>query len=114
MLDPMQAPADRNNQIRVAITSLALASFGLVPVFVADSIKLSNRFVGPIVRLQTVIRQVGKGKPVELKFRDGDFWTDLPDDFNRMVERLEARSPSKWWEPGSESELVNAATTSES
>jgi hypothetical protein len=61
----------------------------LLPVFVLDSVKLSHRFAGPIFSLHRAIREVAAGKPPrKLKFRQGDFWHDLADDYNAMIARL--------------------------
>jgi nitrogen fixation/metabolism regulation signal transduction histidine kinase len=62
----------------------------LLPVFVVDTIKLSHRFAGPIYALRKAIREVAQGdKPRRLKFRKRDFWRDLADDYNAMLEKLE-------------------------
>jgi len=64
----------------------------LLPVFVLDTIKMSNRFVGPIYRLRQVILEIAQGDlPPRLKFRDFDFWQGLAEDFNRMVDQLTTR-----------------------
>ena len=64
----------------------------LLPVFIYDSIKLSHRFVGPVYRLRQTIRKIAKGEsPPTLKFRDFDFWQDMAQDFNVMVDRLSGR-----------------------
>lgn len=63
----------------------------ILPTFVYDSIKLSNRFVGPIMRLRESIRNLAKGEKVEeLKFRDNDFWYELSDDFNVVARRVQS------------------------
>ncbi|RIK83542.1 MAG: hypothetical protein DCC67_05825 [Planctomycetota bacterium] len=63
--------------------------FFMLPVFIVDTIKLSHRFAGPIFRLRGVFRSLASGEQFQpLKFRDMDFWQELADDFNRMVERL--------------------------
>lgn len=62
----------------------------LLPAFLLDSLKLSNRFAGPIMRLRRALRQVADGETVdELKFRDGDFWREIATDFNRATARLQ-------------------------
>jgi hypothetical protein len=62
----------------------------LLPVFVVDSIKLSHRFAGPIYSLRRAIRDLGQGKPArKLKFRRHDFWHDVAEDYNAMLQRLE-------------------------
>lgn len=61
----------------------------LLPVFVVDTIKLSNRFVGPIRRLQQAITEAaesGHVKPIRL--RRGDFWQGLAANFNTLVDRV--------------------------
>lgn len=68
-----------------------LVLFFMLPAFIVDTIKISHRFAGPIYRLRSTIRSLAQGdkfKPV--KFREIDFWQDLADDFNRMVERISA------------------------
>lgn len=61
----------------------------LIPAFVYDTMKLSNRFSGPMCRLRQAIRNVADGKEVrQLSFRDGDFWGDVAGDFNRMLDRV--------------------------
>ncbi len=62
----------------------------ILPTFVYDSMKLSNRFVGPILRLRESIGALAKGEKVgELKFRDNDFWRELSDDFNAVAARAQ-------------------------
>jgi nitrogen fixation/metabolism regulation signal transduction histidine kinase len=66
-----------------------LVMFLMLPVFIVDTIKLSHRFAGPIYRLRNVIRAIAHGEKYQpLKFREMDFWQDLAEDFNEMVERL--------------------------
>ena len=62
----------------------------LLPVFVVDTIKLSNRFAGPIYSLRRAIREIVQGKPPrKLKFRRHDFWHELAEDYNAMLLKLE-------------------------
>ena len=62
----------------------------LLPVFVVDTIKLSHRFAGPIYSLRRAIREVAEGRqPRRLKFRRRDFWHELANDYNKMLEKLE-------------------------
>jgi len=66
-----------------------LVMFFLLPVFVLDTVRLSNRFAGPIYRLRKTIRSIAQGEPVRpLKFRDFDYWQGLATDFNQMVDQL--------------------------
>jgi nitrogen fixation/metabolism regulation signal transduction histidine kinase len=61
----------------------------LLPVFVMDAIKLSNRFAGPIFSLRRTMRRVAAGeRPRKLKFRKHDFWQGLAEDYNAMLSKL--------------------------
>lgn len=62
----------------------------ILPSFVYDSLKLSNRFVGPVMRLRESISELAQGRQVgELKFRDNDFWRELSDDFNVVAKNVQ-------------------------
>lgn len=68
---------------------LLLVLVCLLPVFVMDTVKLSNRFTGPIYRLRHVARQLSEGEcPERLTFRGGDFWRGLADDMNLVIDRV--------------------------
>jgi hypothetical protein len=61
----------------------------LMPVFLRDTLKLSNRFAGPMYRLRTVLSQMsegGEGYPI--KFRMGDFWQSTAGDFNVVLDQI--------------------------
>jgi hypothetical protein len=61
----------------------------LLPVFVVDTIKISHRFAGPVFSLRRAMREVADGQPPrKLKFREGDFWHGLAEDYNALVTRL--------------------------
>ncbi|TWU02291.1 hypothetical protein [Stieleria varia] len=68
----------------------------LVPVFIRDTLVLSNRFAGPMYRLRSSLANVAKGESVEtIKFRDGDYWQEVAVDYNKVVaefNRLKARN----------------------
>jgi len=78
------------------------ASFVLLPIILLDVIRVSNRFVGPVLRLRQGLRDVADGRPAQpLNFRDDDFWRDLASDFNRAVARV-ARENSERSSPTEE------------
>lgn len=61
----------------------------LLPIFVFDAVKLSNRFTGPVLRLRNATRELANGqRPAKIVLRDGDFWKELAEDFNRAAERV--------------------------
>jgi hypothetical protein len=64
-----------------------VATFVVVPMVLVDAIRWSNRFAGPLVRFRRSMRQLADGKSVApLKFREGDYWQDLADSFNDLLD----------------------------
>ena len=77
-----------------------LVMFFMLPVFIVDTIKLSHRFAGPIYRLRNVIKGMAEGQPFRpVQFREMDFWQDLADDFNTMIERVGGKTNEATAEP---------------
>lgn len=71
-----------------------VVSLALLPVFLLDAAKLSNRFVGPILRVRRALAEVASGKKIKpLHFRENDFWRSLADDLNNVL-KLEAEAPA--------------------
>ncbi len=64
----------------------------LIPVMAWDTIRFSHRLVGPLVRFRKTMRAIAGGEAVRpIKLRDGDYLTDLRDDFNKMLQELQRR-----------------------
>ncbi len=62
----------------------------LLPVFIRDTLKMSNRFAGPMYRLRTALRSMAENKTVtSINFRSGDFWQEAATDFNTVLGRME-------------------------
>jgi hypothetical protein len=60
-----------------------IVSLAMLPVFLLDAAKLSNRFVGPILRVRRALAEAAAGGKVKpLKFRENDFWQSLANDMN--------------------------------
>jgi len=67
----------------------------IMPTFIFDTIKLSHRFAGPIVRFKESLKGLANGEDVpNMKFRDNDFWLELSEDFNRVADRVRQSSAS--------------------
>ena len=59
------------------------------PVFIYDSVKLSNRFVGPMISFRAALNKLANGEdPGEIRFRQNDFWKELTNDFNKISGEL--------------------------
>lgn len=72
-----------------SMTPVFLFLAAVLPIFIWETVKFSNRFVGPIYRLHNTIRSINAGEEVRpIRFRENDFWHDLADDFNTMMRRL--------------------------
>jgi methyl-accepting chemotaxis protein len=67
----------------------AVASLLLLPLVIVDIIRISNRFVGPLLRLRRSMRALARGDDVEpIEFRGNDFWHDFADEFNAVRARI--------------------------
>lgn len=65
---------------------------GLAPFLALDMLRFSHRTAGPIYRLRQTFRAITQGPSVRpIKLRDGDYLTDVVDDFNGMVRSLQQR-----------------------
>lgn len=66
-----------------------LAFVCLLPIFVRDTLTLSNRIAGPIHNLRKTIQSHvdGDSGVQPLRFRKKDFWPDLPVAFNAMMSK---------------------------
>ena len=66
-----------------------IASLVVLPVVLFDALRFSHRIAGPMHRLKSVSRQLADGERVSpVKFRDGDYWNDLAEQFNRIGDEL--------------------------
>jgi nitrogen fixation/metabolism regulation signal transduction histidine kinase len=87
--DPFQPAGKHIENLWYTHGPFLLVLVFLLPVFVVDTIKISHRFAGPIFSLRRTMREVADGQPPrKLKFREGDFWHELAEDYNAMIGRL--------------------------
>jgi len=71
---------------------LLLVILVISPVFIYDSIKLSNRFVGPMIKFRRALGKLAKGEDTgSITFREQDFWKELTQDFNVIADELKNR-----------------------
>lgn len=71
---------------------LLLVILVISPVFIYDSIKLSNRFVGPMIKFRRALAKLANGEDTgEITFRENDFWKDLTQDFNAIAGELKTK-----------------------
>ena len=73
-----------------ALSPVLLALLFVLPLIAWDSVRLSNRFAGPMFRLRRYMVQLSRGEPVpKVFFRPGDYWQDFDQAFNDVAERME-------------------------
>ncbi len=66
-----------------------IVSLTLIPAFARDTVKFSNRFAGPMVRLRGALKMAGAGDaPKHISFRKGDYWQDIARSFNQLADRI--------------------------
>ena len=71
---------------------IAVVLICLFPVFMLDTVRFSNRFVGPIGRLRRHLSELGSEKTTKrCSFRDNDFWSGMADEFNKVVDLVETQ-----------------------
>ena len=109
--DPSQLALNLVFKSFVYFAPAIIASVVLLPLFVYDILKSSNRVAGPIFRLRNEIRTLASGEDIsELSFRDGDHWSELADDFNLLADQLmEARRDGS--EPSVEAQHAQPAAS---
>jgi signal transduction histidine kinase len=67
-----------------------IASVLLLPLFIYDMLKETNKIAGPIFRLRCEMQKLKDGQQLnDLRFRDGDSWEELADDFNSLVAQIQ-------------------------
>jgi hypothetical protein len=61
----------------------------MLPLFIVDTIKLSSRFAGPLVRFRRAVSDLADGQPPEsIEFRNSDFWREMATDLSRVAKRI--------------------------
>ena len=76
--------------------SVSLSLLILLPTFVLDSFRLSNRFAGPIGRVRRALRSLAAGEPfTPVETRKGDFWPEIAHELNAAVETLIREKPTE-------------------
>jgi hypothetical protein len=70
---------------------ILIAAAVLLPMLVLDTLRLSNRFAGPMMRLKRGLKRLADGHPdvAPIHFRKGDFWHEYADEFNRVLQRMQ-------------------------
>jgi hypothetical protein len=87
---PAQTVAEHISALAANLAPALVAALLVLPVIVIDTVSLSNRFFGPLARLQGAVRRLARGeRVVPIHFREDDFWHEFATEFNELVQRVE-------------------------
>jgi hypothetical protein len=68
---------------------MVIAAALVLPLVLRDLVRLSHRWVGPILRLRTALNALSRGESISpIRFREGDYWQELAGDFNIVAAEL--------------------------
>ena len=91
MGDPGKSIAERISFETKEFMFMGMVMVSLFPAFMLDTIRFSNRFVGPIARLRRYLRELQKGNTEHCSFRGNDFWNDMATEFNNVADIVAAQ-----------------------
>ena len=69
----------------------AIVMAALFPGFMLDTVRFSNRFVGPVGRLRRHLQQLSRGDTSECSFRGDDFWVEAAAEFNAVADLVKSQ-----------------------
>lgn len=78
------------SQVWLEHLPLLVCLVAIIPFVTYDLLRFSNRFVGPIHRIRKELKRHDSGLDPsgELKVRPDDFWEDLPESINGLIEEI--------------------------
>lgn len=78
------------------VSIAVIASAMVLLVLIADLIRVSNRFAGPMVRFKKQLHTAATGGPLEpVNFRENDYWQELAENYNTLIKRFESSANSQ-------------------
>ena len=92
-----------------ALMPALIGSLIVLPLAIADVIRVSNRFVGPVHSLRNALKRIVIGDSVgPLELRESDHWNDLILRFNQLLPRLQTSSASaRQLDPGGDANAIS-------
>ncbi|MEW6055042.1 MAG: hypothetical protein AB1540_00380 [Bdellovibrionota bacterium] len=80
----------------------AIVSGATILFTTVAGLAFSNRVAGPMLRLRNHCERVAKGETLDgIKFRDGDYFEEVAEAYNRQMEYMRSRMPAGAVEPSS-------------
>jgi hypothetical protein len=93
---PTQPFFTSDEELWACVGPIAVATLFILPTIVYDILVITNRLVGPILRLRGAMRRLAQGEHVDpIRFRDGDFWQEFADEFNAVAAYVQAERQAK-------------------
>ena len=89
--DPAKTLAERLQLETGEFMFMGIVMLAIFPAFLLDTVRFSNRFVGPIARIRRYMRQLKDGETTHCAFRDHDFWSELANEFNAVADLVESQ-----------------------
>jgi hypothetical protein len=89
--DPSKTLGERLRLETGEFMFMGIVMLSLFPAFMLDTIRFSNRFVGPIGRVRRYLRQLKEGQTDHCSFRDNDFWAEMAEEFNSVADLVESQ-----------------------
>ncbi|MCA9169865.1 MAG: hypothetical protein KDB23_19455 [Planctomycetales bacterium] len=103
LMDPLQSKDEVAYRFRLTVGTMLLVAGCLAPIFIRDTIRLSHRVVGPLIRLRRAFQEVEPGAVAgRIALRKTDYWQELIADYNAMLERLDLPANETEVEDGGE------------
>lgn len=78
------------SELKVLIGMVTLTFMAYLGGVLVLGVLFSHRIAGAIYALKRTIKSINEGHDVQLRFREGDEFQDLVENFNRMVIQLKA------------------------
>lgn len=86
--DPSKSLSERLSLETGEFMFMGMVMISLFPAFLLDTIRFSNRFVGPIARIRRYLRQLRQGDTSHCSFRDNDFYAVLAEEYNAVADMV--------------------------
>jgi signal transduction histidine kinase len=90
--DPSKSLGERLQMEMGEFVFIGIVMVALLPAFMLDTVRFSNRFVGPILRLRRHLRELGQDQETDdCNFRDHDFWNEIAAEFNVVTDLVKSQ-----------------------
>ena len=89
LADPFQPAGHHFGLFAKNQAGFLLVMVCMTPIFLFDTVKLSHRFAGPVLRVRRALREMAGGEEAErVTLRPGDFWIEIAEDLNKVIDRV--------------------------